>query len=506
MKKFCLRYITLIILFLVTIPLLSQNVKEFRILYWNDFHSANIPFKANKKEIKELEDSVSIIGGSAYLKSYIEKYKDEKTLLLNAGDDFQGSPASTVTKGKSQIELMNLMMPDAMTLGNHEFDYSFTTLREHLKEAKFKIVNSNLVNRETKENYFDPYLIFERNGIKIAVIGIITSDLVSLTLKDNLKDIIILKEIPTIRKYIKELSETEKPDVYVLLSHCGIDDDITIADSIPDIDIIIGGHSHTRLKTPKKQNKTIICQAGEKGKYLGLLDLKVDIEGDSIVSYKGELIPTVNAKVEPNKEVSAKVEEIESRSLAGLGEVIGTLKSDWVRTYNEESNIGNWMADVIKDFSKADIAFQNSGGIRKNLSAGNITIRDVWEIAPFDNTIVYFSLRGDSILMLFEHQVNGYAEKLQVSGVEYKYDENKPIGKRIVSIKIDGKKVNQKKYYRIGTNNYVAAQGKKYFGFNIEPGMIKNLEKEGKDLFIEYIKKQNVIDSKLEKRMQKVNK
>ena len=506
MKKQLYTYIFAFLIFCLSTSLFSQDIRELRILHWNDFHSSNIPFKVSKKEVNELKDSTGMVGGSAYLKSYINKFKDTKTLLLNAGDDFQGSPASTVTKGMAQIELLNLLMPDAMTLGNHEFDYSSDTLFSFLKEAKFKIINANLINKETRKTFYDPYVIFERNGIKVAVIGIITRDLSTLTLKENIKDITILKEIPTIRKYIKEISTKEKPDIFVLLSHCGIEDDIMFADSIPQLAVIIGGHSHTRIKNPKKHNHTIICQAGEKGKYLGMLDLKIDISGDSICSFDGSLIPTINSDIAPDSIVLKKVNEIESKSLKGLGEVIGELKTDWIRTYNEESNVGDWMADVFKYFADADIAFQNSGGIRKNLLAGNITIRDIWEIAPFTNTLVYFSVKGDSILKLLEHQVNGYAEKLQVSGIKFQYDDSKPIGQRILSVKIDGKKLDEKKFYRIATNNYVAAQANKYFGFGIDPKNITDTQKEGKDLFIDYIKKQKTIITVPEKRMEKVNK
>jgi 5'-nucleotidase / UDP-sugar diphosphatase len=505
MKKNLFLYICLIIVLSFS-SLFSQELRTLRILHWNDFHSANIPFKVSKREVQELKDSVGIVGGSAYLKAYIDKYKDSNTLVLNAGDDFQGSPASTVTKGKSQIELLNLIKPDVMTLGNHEFDYSADTLFNFLKEANFKIINANLIDKETQKNLLDPYIILEKNGIKVAVIGIVTHELTSLTLKENLRNIVVKKEIPTIRKYIKEISNHEKPNLFVLLSHCGIEDDMVFADSIPQLNLIIGGHSHTKIKNGRKHNHTLICQAGEKGKYLGKLDLKVDISGDSIYSYDEVLIPTINSEIMRDSIVEKKVEEIENKSLAGLNEVIGELKNDWVRTYNEESNIGDWMSDVIKDCVNADIAFQNSGGIRKNLLAGKITIRDVWEIAPFSNTIVYFSISGESIKKLLEHQVNGTAEKLQVAGIKYQYDDSKPIGNRITDVKINGKELETKAIYKIATNNYVAAQANKYFGFDIDPKNVTDTSREGKDLFIESIKKQNTITSKLENRMQKVNK
>jgi 5'-nucleotidase len=290
----------------------------------------------------------------------------------------------------------------------------------------------------------------------------------------------------------------------LLLSHAGYFVDQQIAKALPELDIIIGAHTHTRIPHPTKHNRTIICQAGEKSKYLGVLDLKVDVDNDSVFSFLGKLVPIIVDYIQPDTLVARIVDSIDTECLKGFNEIIGELKSDWVRKYGQESNIGNWITDIILDFSQADVAFYNSGGIRKNLNAGPISIKDVWEITPFENSVVYFYVRGDSLYNLFEFQVSDSAQKLQVAGAEYKYNLNNPQGKRIVDLKINKQEIIPSKIYKVATNSFVALQSKNHFGFDLEPTQIFDCEIHVRDIFTSYVKKQKLIDSKIENRIVQV--
>jgi 2',3'-cyclic-nucleotide 2'-phosphodiesterase (5'-nucleotidase family) len=258
------------------------------------------------------------------------------------------------------------------------------------------------------------------------------------------------------------------------------------------------------LKTPVKRNKTIICQAGSKGKFLGTLNLKIDLSGDSIVDFNGRDVFTINSGIIPDPVIQAKVNELEGLVASSMNEVIGELLSNWTRSSRGECNLGNWQTDAIREFTNADIAFQNNGGIRKDLQAGKITIRDIWECNPFGNSLVTFKVRGDSLKMLFEHQVNDAQEKMQVSGLKYSYDPKKPDGSKIVDLKINGKPLENSKYYIIGTNNYIAAQSVKFFGFNINPLLIYNTGLIDREVFIEAVRMQKRIDSKIEGRIVRI--
>jgi 5'-nucleotidase/2',3'-cyclic phosphodiesterase and related esterases len=167
----------------------SQNIsaryRTIKIIHWNDFHAQNTT-RTLRKEGKPYR-----VGGSAILKGYIDSLRNlapEQTLVLFAGDDFQGTPVSNFTKGRSQVILMNELKPDAVVPGNHEFDYGKENFIELLAETKYDVICANLVVSKTGEPLFPPYKIVQRNGLKIAIIGLITTDLPLVSIPENIAD------------------------------------------------------------------------------------------------------------------------------------------------------------------------------------------------------------------------------------------------------------------------------------------------------------------------------
>lgn len=489
----------LIILLTLTLVqiLFSQNLEKILILHWNDFHAQNIPMRSI------CGDSTCYIGGTANLLGLINKFRSEEknVLVLNAGDDFQGTPISSLTKGKSQIELMNLINPDAMTLGNHEFDYGRDALEKNLKIAKFEIISANLWDKRKGKLFVKPYITKKLGKAKIGVIGLITPELFKLSLKENLKDLELLDTEKVLRQYINELKNKEKVDLIIALTHIGINEDSILATKFPEIKIIIGGHSHTVLQEPKIVNNVIICQAGSKGEYLGHLEVFIDLDADSVYSYKGKLIRVVNGIVKPDETALKKVEELEKMVDKEFGQVIGKLEVDWKRNFYGESNLGNWEADVMREFAKTDIAFQNSGGLRKDLPKGDIRVRDIWEINPFGNTLVVFEVDGKTLRKMMEWQASGKAELMQVSGLKIVIDSRKNIGERVISIEVGGKPLDENKIYSIVTNNWVADHLYDLFGIPQNGVKMKNLGVVDRDVFIEAVKKQKVVRSEVEGRI-----
>jgi len=504
MKNIQSKLILLLLVVLFSVTANSQNLKTITVLHWNDFHSANVPVVAKKATDYNPKDSAENIGGFAYLAAYVNHYRDENKniIVLDAGDDFQGAPVSTLTKGFSQIELNNFIMPDAVALGNHDFDYTADTLFKFLKKAKYDIVDANLSNTQTHKTYFNPYKIIVKNNIKVAIIGIMTPDLYTLTMPTNLKNVTVDNYIQTTRNTIKLLKKKEKPNLIIVLTHCGVDRDKILADSVPEINLIIGGHSHTPIKKPEKHNHVLICQAGSKGRYLGKVDLTVDMKGDSIASFTGELVSIVDSKYKPDQAIVNRIDELEKLADKGLNQVIGTLVTTWNAHGEDESNLGDWQCEVMRSVTNSDIAFQNSGGIRKGLPAGNITIRDIWEINPFGNSLMKFSVSGDSLKKMLEYIFVDAGERIQVGGLRIEFDPSKPAGQRIISLTIGGVNCDDKKTYSICTNNYVAAQYKKYFGFS-KPFKVIDTGLVDRDIFIEAVKEQKSIDSKIDGRIKR---
>ena len=480
----------------------QPQLATLTILHWNDFHAQNIPFKVIVRDSIKKKDSVYYVGGTANLFGYIKKYKGTRNdvAVLNAGDDFQGTPISSITSGRSQIELMNIINPDVMTLGNHEFDYGVDNLENNLKLVRFPIINANLFDLRKGRNFLPPYLVKTYGKVKVGIIGLIAPDLPVLVKSEDIAGLQMLNHVQVVRKYVSELKK-ERVDLIVVLSHIGVEVDRALADSVADINVIVGGHSHTTLFKPIKRNRAVICQAGTRGRWLGKLDLVVDLSGDSVYNYQGTLVETVVGKVKPDSVTGVKVAELEKSVDKELSEVIGTLEVDWVRKFTRESNIGNWTADVMREFAQTDIAFMNSGTIRKDLDAGNITVRDIWEIFPFNNNFVTFQVGGKTLRGMLAWQTAGKGEFMQVSGMRYKYDSSRLFGHQVLSIEVGGQPLDDSRTYSIVTNNYVSGHLDDFFGLLEKEIGLTVLPKIDHDLFVEAVKKQGHISSQVEGRV-----
>lgn len=490
----------LLIFLLFTSALFSQEV-TMTILHWNDFHSQNLPYQVRSRDRETNRDTTYLVGGSAVLASYIKKHHrgDSVTMVLNAGDDFQGSPISTITKGGSQIRLLNLIRPTAFTLGNHEFDYGKESLAELLRNADFPVLSANLVDATTHVPFAGTYIIKKIGAANVAIVGLMTQELPTLSVPKNIAGLTVLPLSVTMNGLVPELKR-RGADIIVALTHQGVTEDSLLATLSPDIDVIVGGHSHTPLYRPKYVNGILITQAGSRGRWLGRITLTVDVRKDTVVSSSADLIECRSADIEPDPVIAAAVNDLEKLADKELNSVIAELTTDWKRSSSGESNIGNWISDAMRTYAGADIAFQNSGGIRKEVLAGPVTVRDFWEISPFSNTLVTFTVNGATLRSMLSHQVAINDDLCQVSGVSYVYRIRE--GKRSLhNVKIGKNILDDTKKYTIVTNNYVAAQSKKYFGFDLPESAITQLNVIDRDILIDEARRQKKITSVIENRI-----
>ncbi|MCD6100983.1 MAG: bifunctional metallophosphatase/5'-nucleotidase [Candidatus Marinimicrobia bacterium] len=465
--------------------------QELHIAHWNDFHSANLPYMVHENGKNRL------VGGYAYLAGVLDSLRNNynNLILLNAGDEFQGTAISSITKGLSQILILNKIKPDALCLGNHEFDYGVNSLLYNLSLARFDIVTTNiLLNGDRKFGL--PYKILEHNGVKIAIMGIIYEGLEGSTMPENVQGVKILNPVDTVNSLAETLSS--KVDIIILLSHCGLNSDRRMAEKLHEVDIIIGGHSHDVLREPERVNNILICQAGCRGRYVGFLNVRVDTFSNSIKSYSYNLIEVLPSEITPNESVQSLVDSMEKEISKELDVVIGKLETPWERNRQAESNIGNWITDVLRKEFKTDIAFQNSGGIRKDLPPGPIRIRDIWEIAPFENEVVIIKLKGTQLRKLFERYPHNIRDLLQVSGARIEFDPEK---EKILSVKVNGRKIKNKKQYTIATNSFVLGHINRFFGLSPEEVEIIHTNKILRDILIKAVRKEKVIKSKIEGRI-----
>ncbi len=482
---------------------------EIRVLHINDFHGFAEPHKPL--------GSGELLGGISYLaKKANELRKERPSLLLSSGDMIQGDNWANLFQGESVIKWMNEMKFDAMVVGNHEFDFGQEILKKRISEARFPILGANVEGLSSVK----PYIIKELHGVKIAIVGVTTGDTPVITHPKNVIGLEFQSPADTVEKYVKELRE--QSDILIVLSHIGCSVDRMLAEKVRGVDVIVGGHSHTRINEPARVGDTIVVQAWEHAKALGVLDLT--IAGGKIVRFKGHLEEIKPGKGEEDRATASLVEKYEKRVDALLNEEIGTAEVDLdgENVRRGETNLGNLVSDVVRSVSGADVTLINGGGIRASIRRGIIRVKDIYSVLPFDNYIVAVKLTGKEIREALEHGVSGVEDGAgrfpQVSGITFKYSPSEKRGSRIKAILIAGKPIDPGKVYIVATNDFLAAGGDGYrsFGeaikssrdFSVVEGIMKgervvysDSSRRLRDVLVEYIKEKKKIAPKIEGRI-----
>lgn len=455
MKKFRLTLLFILLLALQISPP-QARAALIRILHVNDFHGFAEPYEPLGAREK--------LGGAAYLAARVEALRKEKpSLLLAAGDMISGNNWANLFKGRPVIELMNLMRFDALVVGNHEFDYGPAVLRQSIAAAKFPVLGANVAGLDALK----PYVVRQVDGVRVGIIGVVTEDTPVTTHPTNVAGLKFLPVVPTVEKYLRELKN--QADIFVVLSHIGFRADMDLAAKVPGIDIIVGGHSHTKIPTPKKVGNTIIVQAWEHGKALGVLDLTV--EGGKIVKFSGHLEEIKPAGAAPDPAAARLVKYYQEEVDARLGQTIGAtlvdLDGENVRT--RETNFGDFVADIMRETTGADAALINGGAIRVGIRKGPLTKSQIYSALPFDNYLVAIRLTGRQIRAALEHGVSRVQERKgrfpQVSGLAFTYSPAAPPGRRVKAITIAGQPLDPDRQYTVATIDFLAAGGDGYQGF-----------------------------------------
>jgi 2',3'-cyclic-nucleotide 2'-phosphodiesterase (5'-nucleotidase family) len=438
---------------------------EVTILHTNDIHGKFTETPATWKE------GNPPIGGFENLSAYVneERAGAGRVLLLDAGDFMTGNPicdyAYGGVRGGAMVELMNRLDYDAAALGNHEFDHGLRNLDSLLALAAFPILSANTYRPGGGLTTGESHRIFDLGGLRIGVIGVMTEDLYGVTAPAALLGTKVTPAAEAVRGVVRAIDP--KTDLIIVVSHIGFDGDKALAREVDGVDVIVGGHSHTRLTKPEVENGVIIVQTGGHNRSVGRLRLTVD--HDVVTSHDGTLIdlwPRDGA----GDEVARLVAEWEGRIDRDYGQVIGRLATAWERASSDESNIGDWLADRLREHGGGDFAVINSGGIRKDMSAGPITRLDVLEILPFSNTVVTFKCSGAQLLDLVrtnaEAAVGDSKGILQIGGIRYAYlvDGDRV---RVTDVTVGGKPVDAAATYTGVSIDYVVyGNAMRYLGFD----------------------------------------
>ena len=440
---------------IVAFPAFLFAGEKLTILHLNDTHGQIEAIQARDGK------TYGGFGRVAYLVDSLrsEAEAEGRTFyFLHAGDALQGPPVSNMSKGKLDFELLNEMGLDAMVVGNHEFDFGQPNLDELVEIAEFPVLSANVVDELNNR----PYQVFveEKAGKeRILLVGLTTEATPIGTHPANVEGLSFLPADSVIAALIDSLGYGER-DFVIALTHLGLQADSVLAEQVPQIDLIVGGHSHTIIEEPRKIKNSLIVQAGARTVYLGKLE--AELKKGSLKGYSYELIP-LSGKIAEEPDMAARIAEAGEELNKQLGVPIGKTEIALVPGFTEaadELSLGDLVAEIMREETGAEFAFTNAGGVRAAIIPGDVTMKDVLTALPFSNTVVVMELSAEQVQELLDYNVSlgpHSGGTLHLAVVEYKEVEGKAM-----DISIGGKPLDPAKTYKIATNNFLAAGGDGY--------------------------------------------
>ncbi|MCO7260807.1 bifunctional UDP-sugar hydrolase/5'-nucleotidase UshA [Dickeya zeae] len=507
----CLIAVTLAVSSSAALAWEKDKTYNITILHTNDHHGhfwhndyGEYGLAAQKTLVDQIRQDVIAKGGSV--------------LLLSGGDINTGVPESDLQDAEPDFRGMNLVGYDAMAVGNHEFDNPLTVLRQQEKWAHFPLLSANIYQKSTNKRLFKPYALFDRQGVKIAVIGLTTDDTAKIGNPEYFHDIEFRKPADEAKKVVEQLRKKEKPDVIIAATHMGHYDngehgsnapgDVEMARSLPAgyLDMIVGGHSQDPVCmasenkkqvnyvpgtpcAPDRQNGTWIVQAHEWGKYVGRADFTFRNGELALTHY--QLIPVnLKKKVEKADGTSERVyytqeisqnpdmvklltpfqEKGKAQLDVKVGSVNGRLEGDRNKVRFVQTNLARVLLSAQLERAKADFAVMSGGGVRDSIESGDMTYKTLLKVQPFGNTLVYADLKGSEVEKYLAVVANkkvdsgGYAQFLNVS--------LQADGTGVKNVKIKGEPLQSDKVYRIATLSFNATGGDGYPKLSELPGYV----------------------------------
>ncbi|AST06131.1 UDP-sugar hydrolase [Anoxybacillus flavithermus] len=440
----------------------ETNIEKITFIHTNDTHGRII---ANEKNGEMGFAKIAKIAQDA-------RQKNKYTLLVDLGDTFHGTTYVNLNSGQAVVDLMNAMKYDAMVPGNHDFNYGQNRLLELKQAVQFPVVSGNIY--KDGKPFLPAYTIKQVGNKKIALVGLTATDTAVKTNPAGIVGITFADEEATLKQLVSELKG--KVDHIVVLSHSGLQTDEKLANNVSGVDVILGGHSHDTIEAPKKFKYAYVSQAFEYGKALGQTNL---------LFYKGKLIGVNgflyrdHATKQEDAAIRSIVDTYKNTTDSTLQQVIATvhvnLDGERANVRTKETNLGNLIADAMRQALQTDVALTNGGGIRASIPQGEVTRNHVLTTLPFANTLVKVSMSGADLKKALEHGVRLYPEQNggfpHVSGIRFTFDATKPAGSRVTSVEVNGQPLDETKTYTVATNDFIAKGGDGYDMFaasNIE--------------------------------------
>ncbi len=439
-------------------------LKKLTLLHSNDMHG---DFTA------ESVDS-SLMGGISMLSGYVQKVRrdEENVIYAIAGDMFQGSLIDSEYKGLSTIEIVNMLAPDVVTLGNHETDYGLGHLLFLEKCAHFPIINANIYITTSELRLFRSHIILEVGGIKILFIGILTEEVLAQTQQEDLIGTLVgVHEAAQEVGRICDCYRTEDIDLTVLLTHIGIADDRKLAQMLDPrwgVDMIIGGHSHTLMEQPEVVNGIPIVQAATGTDQIGRFDIMVNTETNTIDSYTWQLIPISEENCPRDTDIERIIKSYQDETDKKFKRIVTRFDHQLTHPRRDrETELGRLFTDVLRDSLGLDIMLVGSGSIRKTEAGPIIEYADLLEMYPFNHEVYRVMIDGAQLKRLIKHifrpeSFDSDTELYQFSsGVSFEVSLSE---KRVRKIRWNGEPVDDKAIFNVGMQSFHYNNARDFFG------------------------------------------
>lgn len=525
------RFTGIFLVMLLMMPFAAES-RKLHILLTNDMHG-----HIQKKGATFINpENPPMLGGAASAAVYIDKVraytaeKGEDLLLLDAGDIFQGAPAGTNSDGKYIIKYFNKIGYDAWTVGNHDFDHGIKKLTDLIQMSTMPVLGANVISKQTNKmlDGLEDYIIIEKNGIRYGIIGVCTAETYVMS-SQNVKDSVHFEPpVHVLRELVPKVRE--KSDVIIVLGHTGLPynlregweeiqergiqeeneyiNTMEILQSVKGIDIYLGGHSHKGEREPwvDPNSHTITFQTYGLGSGMGHLIINIDDKLNAVTGYElpgdnSDLLTLFMDEFGTNPEYEVFIDSMVAIAEAGMDDIIGFSERTIPRGDAAKGLMGHIVADAMREAVDADFAFTNLGGIRDIIRSGNISKRDVFKVLPFNNELIEIWVTGKEFLEILETRVASMRQGLFVSGIEYKFNRQRPEYERTTHLLIDGEPLDLDKEYKVVTTDFLAdGNARLYLLSDIPESKKYSRGVTMRDALIQYIKKHSPMDPELDGR------
>jgi 5'-nucleotidase / UDP-sugar diphosphatase len=440
------------------------------IAHTNDLHAHFLPEPAPWLEGRPA------IGGFEAIDAHLRALRQGSDVLyLDAGDVLTGTPLMEFSdrgvEGGAMLSFLEAVGCDGFVLGNHEFDRGLEHTAQFVAASPIPVLSANLQDANGSP-IFDgllPSKVYEASGVRVGVIGLTTPSLARLTTGATASQINVLRPEEAAAPLIETLAADA--DILVALTHLGIERDRALAEAIPELDLVIGGHSHSSIHPPEKVGNTWIVQAGSYGRQLGVLRMTIEDGRIAVLDAALRDLTLGDLPVSPGAAVIALSDKWRGAIEERYGRKLGVVSDDILRG-EQESPMGRLAAEIIQQAVGADVGIMNSGGLRADILAGDLTVGELYEVFPFSNEIITFQISGEDLVRMLLRSVarqRAAHSPLQLAGVQYAW-RLRLDAPELVSATVSGAPLDLDATYTVATNSYVAEQWK--YNLGVEPELL----------------------------------